>query len=127
MLTFKVTFVQATYVLVTFVQATYEYERQEPAPRRGLAPPVLIFQTSPSCNIFTKIPNFLRNWCQPSHKGLILPHSARTWILNPSCALMRARVGSKIMLVMISPCASYPPTRLLSLAAPIWCGVPTLV
>ena len=33
--------------------------------------PVLIFQTSPSCNIFTKIPNFLRNRCKPSHKGLI--------------------------------------------------------
>ena len=31
----------------------YEYERQ--APHRGLAPLVLIFQTSPSCNIFTKI------------------------------------------------------------------------
>ena len=27
---------------------------------------------------------------------IILPHSARTWILNPSYALMRARVGSKI-------------------------------
>ena len=25
-----------------------------------------------------------------------LPHSARTWILNPSCALIRARVGSLI-------------------------------
>ena len=25
----------------------YEYERQELAPRRGLAPPVLIFQTKP--------------------------------------------------------------------------------
>ena len=25
-----------------------------------------------------------------------LPHSAPTWILNPSCGLMRARVGSKI-------------------------------
>ena len=35
-----------------------EYECQEPAPRRGLAPPVLIFQTSPACNIFTKIPKF---------------------------------------------------------------------
>ena len=48
-----------------------EYERQEPAPRRGLAPPVLIFQTSPPCNIFTKITKILRNRCQPSHKGLI--------------------------------------------------------
>ena len=38
---------------------SYEYKRQEPATRRGLAPSVLIFQTSPSCNIFTKIPNFL--------------------------------------------------------------------
>ena len=28
-------------------QNVIEYERQEPAPRRGLAPPVLIFQTSP--------------------------------------------------------------------------------
>ena len=36
-----------------------EYERQGPAPRRGLAPPVLIFQTSPSCNIFTKIPKLV--------------------------------------------------------------------
>ena len=26
----------------------------------------------------------------------LLPHSAPTWILNPSCALMRARVGYKI-------------------------------
>ena len=52
--------------------STYEYKRQEPAPRRGLAPPVLIFQTSPSCNFFTKIPRLWRNWCQPSLKGLIL-------------------------------------------------------
>ena len=36
----------------------YEYERQGPAPRSGLAPPVLIFQTSPSCNIFIKISKF---------------------------------------------------------------------
>ena len=50
---------------------SYDYERQVPAPRSGLAPPVLIFQTSPSCNIFTKIPEFSKNWCQPSHKGLI--------------------------------------------------------
>ena len=49
----------------------YEYERQEPAPRRGLAPPMLIFQTSPSRHIFTKIPIFFLNQCQPSHKGLI--------------------------------------------------------
>ena len=39
--------------------------------RRGLAPPVLIFQTSLLCNIFTKITIFLRNRCQPSQKGLI--------------------------------------------------------
>ena len=50
----------------------YEYKRQEPVPRRGLAPPVLIFQTSPPCNIFTKNTKCLRNRCQPSHKGLIL-------------------------------------------------------
>ena len=50
---------------------SYEYARQEPAPRRGLAPPGLIFQTSPPCNIFNKIPKFLRNWCQSWHKGLI--------------------------------------------------------
>ena len=48
-----------------------EYEHQEPAPRRGLAPPVLIFQTSLLCNNFTKIPKFLKNQCQPSHKGLV--------------------------------------------------------
>ena len=55
---------------LVLTEITYEYERQEPAPRRGLAPPVLIFQTSPSCNFFTKNPNFFRNRCQPSHKGL---------------------------------------------------------
>ena len=71
-------------------------ERHEPAPHRGLAPTMLIFQTSPSCNIFSKIPKFFkigasprtkgwflavyrsklpwfgRNPCQPSHKGLAL-------------------------------------------------------
>ena len=62
---------------ITTVTTTFEYERQGPAPRRGLAPPVLIFQTSPSCNIFTKIPNFLRNRCQPSHKGLVF---GRYWV-----------------------------------------------
>ena len=36
----------------------YEYERQGPAPRSGLAPPMLIFQTSPLCNIFIKISKF---------------------------------------------------------------------
>ena len=30
------------------------------------------------------------------NKKLLLPHSAQIWILNPSCALMRARVGYKI-------------------------------
>ena len=49
----------------------YEYKRQEPAPRKGLAPLVLIFQTSPSCNIFNKILKYFRNGCQPSQKGLV--------------------------------------------------------
>ena len=49
----------------------YEYNDQDLAPRRGLAPPVLILQTSPLCNIFTKILIFFTNRCQPSHKGLI--------------------------------------------------------
>ena len=39
-------------------QLISEYERQGPAPRSGLAPPVLIFQTSPSCNIFIQISRF---------------------------------------------------------------------
>ena len=49
----------------------YEYAHQEPAPCGGMVPPVLILQTSPLCNIFTKIPIFFRTLCQPSHKGLI--------------------------------------------------------
>ena len=56
---------RCSFFLTTSVINLYEYERQGPAPRRGLAPPVLIFQTSPSCNIFTKIPKFWRNRCQP--------------------------------------------------------------
>ena len=43
---------------LTIGEAEYEYERQGPAPRSGLAPPVLIFQTSPSCNFFIQISRF---------------------------------------------------------------------
>ena len=76
---------------------SYEYKRQEPATRRGLAPSVLIFQTSPSCNIFTKIPNFLRNRCQPSHKGLIFGRFSAnfTRILEKSMPALAQRAGTK--------------------------------
>ena len=39
-----------------------------------------------------------RGWTSAPNVGnlVLLPHLARTWILNPSCALMRARVGYKI-------------------------------
>ena len=76
---------------------SYEYKRQEPATRRGLAPPVLIFQTSPSCNIFTKIPNFFRNRCQPSHKGLIFGRffANFTPILEKSMPALAQRAGTK--------------------------------
>ena len=36
----------------------YEYERQKPAPCRGLAPPVLTSHTRAFCNIFPKFPKF---------------------------------------------------------------------
>ena len=53
---------------------------------------------------------------------LVLPHSAQTWILNPSCALMRARVGYKIRFDQ----PTHPPTRLLDFLRILWC-VPTLI
>ena len=52
--------------------------------------------------------------------SFILPHSARTWILNPSCALMRARVGSKIR--FDQPTHPTPGFVLLMV-----CGVPNLI
>ena len=67
------------------LSAINEYEYQELAPRKGLAPPVLIFQTSPSCNIFTKIPNLFRNQCQHSHKGPRSRPLAFIFICNKRC------------------------------------------
>ena len=49
----------------------------------------------------------------------LLPHSAPTWILNPSWALMRARVGSKIR---FDQPTTHPPTRLLNLNVPLHIG-----
>ena len=43
--------------------------------------------------------------------SLFLPHSARTWILNQSCALMRARVGYKIRFDKATHPPTHPPTR----------------
>ena len=54
-------FLHVKLSLLLCLKLEYEYQRQEPAPRRELAPPMLFFQTSPPCNIFTKITNFLRN------------------------------------------------------------------
>ena len=62
----------------------------------------------------------LHFWCFLSWLTHLLPHSARTWILNPSWAPMRARVGSKIIFD--------PPTRLAyGFVLSMLCGVPTLV
>ena len=55
---------------------------------------------------------------------IILPHSARTWILNPSYALMRARVGSKIRFDQ----PTHPPTHphpAPGFVLTILCSVPT--
>ena len=48
----------------------------------------------------------------------LLPHSAQTWILNPSCALMRAKAGAKIRFDQPTHPA---PGFVLSMM----CGVPT--
>ena len=68
-------------------KAEYEYKQHMHAPRKGLAPPMLIFQTSPSCNIFTKNPKFYRNRCQPSHKGPIFGQEIRGIPLHKGLAL----------------------------------------
>ena len=59
---------------------------------RGLAPRMLIFQTSSLCNIFTKIPKFLRNRCQPSNKGLVFgpwpSYSYHVWLVSVTIILL---------------------------------------
>ena len=62
------------------------------------------------------------------HKDL--PHSARTWILNPNCALMRARVGYKIRFDQPTyPPIHQPPTQSpgSSTCSRTLCSVPTLI
>ena len=63
-------------------KAEYEYKQHMHAPRKGLAPPLLIFQTSPSCNIFTKISRIFRNWSQPLNEGLLF---CRFWLIFGHC------------------------------------------
>ena len=65
----------------------------------------------------------------------MLPHSSQTSILNPSCALMRARVDYKIRFdhpvhligSATGKAPSHPATRLLDFCSRTLCGVPTLV
>ena len=68
------------------------------------------------CNLYIWTIEFLPNFNLFNFKihlilCIFLPHSARNWILNWSCALMRSRVGFKIRFDQPTD----PPIRLLDL------------
>ena len=81
------------FLIRTNVPRTNEYERHRPAPSSGLAPPMLIFQTSPSCNIFLKISKSM----QPTHKGLVFARFfvKMTMIWEKSMPALKQRAGTK--------------------------------